>query len=104
MIDNLIIGNLSVSEKSLGILETDKTIRLSINEANNKSGKLWLPHILKTVGLFKSTSEVLKIGKQRILSNKIKDIKEKQLDRIIIEPECTRFKIGKKVFWLFVNV
>lgn len=104
MIDNIIIGQLDVSEESLGILSTEKSIYLTINEAKFGGNQLWLPLILKNVGLFNSTSEIIKIDKQRLASSKFKDLKEQNICREIIEPESTRFKIGKKVFWLFVNM
>ena len=103
MIDNIIIGQLLVNERSLGILPDENTVRFSKNEFLNDQGELFLPVILKSIGLFKSTTHIRQLNKQRLQSKKITDPLSKNLWRIINKPEVTHFKIGKNNFWLFVG-
>ena len=104
-LDNIIIGNLveGLTESQLGISPEEVTIHLTENEVVNDKGDLFLPHILKTVGLFKSTGEIRKINDQRLKSDKFKNDPDQNLWRTLEQPEVTRFKIGKKIFWLFVG-
>lgn len=99
MIDNIVIGKPLVELEKLGVLEEENTVFISFNE----DGTIFLPAALKQAGVFNSTSEIRQINKQREQSNKIKDDKERILWRNISEPEMTRFKIGKKIFWLIVG-
>ena len=98
ILDNIIVGGLveGLTERDLEIARFETTIRLDGSER-------FLPRILVGVGLFKSTNEVRQIDKQRMVSDKFKDPLEQQLWRTLDQPEMTRFKIGKKVFWLFVG-
>jgi hypothetical protein len=104
-IDNIIVGNLveGLTEEQIGISPSEDTIRLSVEQATNDKGDLFLPNILKTVGLFKSTSEIRKINDQRLKSDKFKKDPDQNLWRICIRPEMTSFKIGKRVFWLIIG-
>ena len=104
-VDNIIVGPLveGLTEFQLGILPDEDTIRLSFDEVRNDSGDVFLPHILKTVGLFKSTGEIRKINEQRLKSEKFKKDPDQNLWRNCIQPEMTSFKIGKKVFWLIIG-
>jgi hypothetical protein len=104
-IDNIIVGNLveGLTEDQIGIHSSEDTIRLSFKQAINDKGDLFLPNILKNVGLFKSTSEIRKINDQRLKSDKFKNIPNQNLWRTCIQPEMTSFKIGKKVFWLIIG-
>ena len=105
IIDNIIVGTLvdGVTERDLGVLPDEHTIRLSIEEATNEQGKLFLPHILKVAGLFKSTSEIRNINIQRQNQDKFKNNPDQDLWRSIDRPEMTEFKIGKNVFWFIVG-
>lgn len=104
-IDNVIVGNLvkGLTENQLGISASENTVRLSFNEAINDKGDLFLPNIFKTAGLFKTTSEIRRINKQRLNSDKFKKDPDQNLWRSCTQPEMTSFKIGKKVFWLIIG-
>lgn len=103
MIDNIIIGELvdGLTSKDLGIGDEETTIRIDLAQANDM--QLFLPRILVHVGLFKTTSEIKRINKDRMNSKKIKDSNSRNLWRTLDQPEMTLFKIGKKVFWLIVG-
>lgn len=103
MIENLIIGKLinGLTNEKVGILESEETIYIDIETANDM--EVFLPRLLVHAGIFKSTSEIKRIHKDRIKSNKIADPDSKNLWRILTRPEMTYFKIGKKAFWLFVG-
>ena len=101
--DNIVIGTLLVPETDLGILLSETTLRFTIEELLNYNDELYLPHILKHCGLYKSVSEVKRIAKVRRASDKIIDPLSKELDRVITQPEFTNFKIGKNSFWLAVG-
>ena len=104
-LDNIIIGDLveGLTELQVGISSSEDTIRLSVADAENDNGDLFLPHILKIIGLFKSTGDIRRINDQRLKSDKFKNDPDQNLWRKLDRPEVTRFKIGKKVFWLFVG-
>lgn len=103
MIDNLIIGNLveGLTPHDLGIGKEETTVTIGVREATEM--ELFLPRLLVHAGLFKTTSEIKRIHKDRIKSTKIKDSDSRNLWRTIDMPEMTQFKIGKKVFWLIVG-
>jgi len=103
MIDNIVIGNLveGLSPVDLGILDYESNVYMTMEEA--KQANLFLPSILVKIGLFKSTSEIKKIAKQRDASKKIIDPNSRLLWRTITQPELTHFKIGKKSFWVAVG-
>ena len=105
LIDNIIVGNLveGLTETQIGISSDEDTVRLSFDQAKNQSGELFLPHILKTVGLFKSTGEIRKINEQRLKNDKFRNDLDQDLWRNCTHPEMTSFKIGKKVFWLIIG-
>ena len=103
MIDNLIVGvpveGLTLDD--LGIGREEETKHIGVAEAAKM--EMFLPRILVHIGLFKSTSEVRRINKDRQKSKKIKDPDSRNLWRTLNRPEMTHFKIGKKVFWLIVG-
>lgn len=103
MIDNIIIGDMvdGLTNLSIGILPSENNFIISKQEAIDMNR--FLPSILVTAGLFKSTSEIKKIAATRKDSKKIKDVDSKLLWRNIDKPELTQFKIGKKSFWLVVG-
>ena len=103
MIDNIIIGELveGLTPHDLGIGKEETTITIGVREATEM--ELFLPRLLVHVGLFKTTSEVKRIDKDRKNSTKIKDENSRNLWRNLDKPEFTQFKIGKKVFWLAVG-
>lgn len=103
MIDNIIVGELveGLIPKDLGIGDEETTIRIDLVQANDM--QLFLPRILVHVGLFKTTSEIKRINKDRLNSKKIKDSNSRELWRTLDQPEMTHFKIGKRNFWLIVG-
>lgn len=102
-IDNVVIGEPLVPLEDLGVLEDEETVRFTFAGLTNSQGNVFLPHILVNVGVFKSTSECRNINKQRQKSSKFNKDPDQDLWRNIERPEFTRFKIGKRVFWLIVG-
>jgi len=102
-IDNIIVAGLveGLTENALGIDPTENTINVSKYRAEEL--EWFLPRILVEVGMFKTTSEIRRIHDQRKKSSKIIDPLSKSIWRTIDSCEATSFKIGKKVFWLFVT-
>lgn len=92
-IDNIVVGKPFSSLESLGIEPREHTVFVD--------GPLWLPSLLVKLGLFKSTSEISRINKQR----KHLIAKDSNLDlwRLLKKPELTEFKVGKRYFWLLVG-
>ncbi len=103
IIDNIIIGVPIADLDAMGILPDDNTVRLSFDEVTNDKGNVFLPAVLKTVGVFDSTSQAKQVNEQRKKSDKITDPLSKNIWRNIEGPEFTYFKIGKRVFWLLVG-
>ena len=101
--DNIIIGREIATLEELEILETETIERFTFDAVRNDQGNLWLPHLLVKLGVFKSTSECNQINKQRQASSKFNKDKDQNLWRSFDRPEFTKFKIGKKVFWLIVG-
>lgn len=103
MIDNIVIGELvdGLTLADLGILDHEVNVHISMDEA--EESKMFLPSMFVKAGLFKSTSEIKKIAKQRDTSKKIKDDDSRLLWRTLTKPELTQFKIGKKAFWVVVG-
>lgn len=103
MLDNIIVGELveGLTPHDLGIGKEETTLRVNSFQANDM--QMFLPRILVHVGLFKTTSEIKRINKDRVNSKKIKDSNSRNLWRTLDKPEMTQFKIGKKVFWLIVG-
>jgi hypothetical protein len=102
-IDNIIIGTPIVPLELLGIDEEETTLRFSMEELKDENGRIFLPRVLVRAGIFKSTTEIKRISKQRMDSKKLKDPLQKNLWRNLEAPEFTPFKIGKNVFWLIVG-
>jgi len=103
MIDNIIVGELveDLTLDDLGVGEEELNHTVSITAASEM--EFFLPRILVHAGVFKTTSEVKRINKDRVKSTKITDPDSKNLWRTLTRPEMTHFKIGKKVFWLVVG-
>ncbi len=103
LLDNLMIGapveGITFSELGIGKEETTVTVDLELA----KELQLFLPRLLVHVGLFKNTSEVKRVNKDREKSTKIKDPASRNLWRTLKGPEMTHFKIGKRNFWLVVG-
>jgi len=103
IVDNIIIGDLieGLTCDDVGIGAEENTINMMMCDAQEL--KMFLPKILVSLGLFKSTSDVRRIHKQRVLSTKITDANSRNLWRTIDKPEMTHLKIGKQNFWLVVG-
>lgn len=101
--NNVVIGEPLVSLEALGVEETETIVRFSFDEVTNDQGNVFLPHLLKTLGVFNSTNECRRINEQRQKSSKFNKDPNLNLWRNINRPEFTNFKIGKKVFWLIVG-
>lgn len=102
-IDNLVIGTPveGLTLHCLGVGNEETTLHLEPQGCIDT--RLFLPAILVHVGLFKTTSEVKRIHKDRQNSKKIKDPLSRDLWRTLNRPEMTHFKIGKRNFWLIVG-
>ena len=105
IIDNIIVGTLvdGLTERDLGVLDHEHTVRFTVEEATNPAGAIFLPQILKAAGLFKSTTEIHNINRQRQKSEKFANDPDQDLWRNIFAPEMTQFKIGRKAFWFIVG-
>jgi len=103
LIDNLIIGTPieGLTLANLGIGKEETTVTIDLEQAREL--QLFLPRLLVEAGLFKNTSEVKRISKDREKSTKIKDPDSRNLWRTLERPEMTHFKIGKRNFWLVVG-
>ena len=101
--NNVVIGEPLVSLEALGVEETETIVRFSFDEVTNDQGNVFLPHLLKTLGVFNSTNECRRINEQRQKSSKFNKDPNQILWRSIDRPEFTNFKIGKKVFWLIIG-
>lgn len=99
--DNIIVGVLveNLTPGDLGILPSEETMHIPFHE----NGDTFLPKILVELKLFKSTSEIKNINKQRLKSIDLTKFPEQDLWRSLTRPEMTKFKIGKRVFWLIVG-
>ena len=101
--NNVVIGKPLVSLKKLGVEATETTVKFSFDQLRNDQGNVFLPHVLKTIGVFGSTNECRRINDQRQKSSKFNKDANLNLWRNIEGPEFTEFKIGKKVFCLIVG-
>jgi hypothetical protein len=103
MIDNIVIGAPveGISLKDLGVGVEETTIIIPMVKAIEL--ELFLPRLLVEAGIFKTTSEVKRIARDRDKSTKIVDLNSKHLWRTITSPEFTTCKIGKKIFTLIVG-
>ena len=101
-IDNIVIGNLveGVTLEMLGVLDDEVTIHIS--EADALDMNLFLPKMLATAGVFQNTSEVKRLQKVRDTMTKLNE-DERVLWRTMTTPELTRFKVGKKLFWVIMG-
>lgn len=98
-IDNIIVGNLveGVTPEMLGILDEEVTLHITEDDARDMN--FFLPKILVSAGVFQNTSEIKRIQKDRDAMGQLCD-DERVLWRNLTNPEFTRFKVGKKLFWL----
>jgi len=105
MIDNIIVGKPveGLTLDDLGIGQEETTVQLDPRSQDCIETRLFLPALLVHVGLFKTTSEIKRINKDRQNSKKITDPLSRNLWRTLDEPEMTFFKIGKRVFTLIVG-
>jgi hypothetical protein len=101
--DNVVIGEPLVSLEALGVSNDEDTSHFLFSDVTNDQGNVFLPHLLVKLGVFNSTSECRNINKQRQKSSKFNEDADQDLWRNIDRPEFTKFKIGRKVFWLIVG-
>jgi len=101
--DNVVIGEPLVSLEALGILESEETVHFSFDELRSENNNIFFPHLLKTIGVFKSTNECRRINAQRQKSSKFNKDPNQNLWRDLNGLEFTQFKIGRKVFCLIVG-
>lgn len=101
-IDNIVIGELveGLTLEMLGVLDEEVTLHISEDEA--REANFFLPKLLVTAGVFQNTSEIKRIQKQRDTMGHLCD-DERVLWRNLTNPELTRFKIGKKLFWIIAG-
>ena len=101
-IDNIIIGNLveGVTLEMLGVLPDEVTIHISEDDAREMD--FFIPKLLVHAGVFPSTSEVRRIQKVRDNMTHL-PTDERIIWRTAKDPELTKFKVGKKLFWLIVG-
>ena len=104
--DLIVVGEPLCTFEELGFSEEDTIVY--------EDEERFLPRILVKHGLFKSTSAIKQINKQRLEQDQItipcypgkiaSTNPDQNLWRTIEEKELTPFKIGRQVFWLLVGV
>jgi hypothetical protein len=101
-IDNIVIGNLveGVTLEMLGVLDEEVTVHISEDDA--REANFFLPRLLVDAGVFPNTSEIKRIQKQRDTMGHLCD-DERVVWRNLTNPELTKFKIGKKLFWIIMG-
>ena len=101
-IDNIVIGNLveGLTLEMLGVCDDAVTVYISADDA--REANFFLPRLLVTAGVFPNTSEVRRIQKDRDGMGQLCD-DERVLWRNLANPELTRFKVGKKLFWVIAG-
>ena len=101
-IDNIVIGELveGVTLEMLGVLDDEVTLQIAEDDAREMN--FFLPKILADLGVFQNTTEVKRIQKTRDTQSKLTE-DERVLWRNLTAPELTRFKVGKKLFWVIVG-
>lgn len=101
-IDNIVIGNLveGVTLEMLGVCDDEVTIHISEDSA--REDNFFLPRLLVNAGVFPATSEIRRIQKARDNMMRL-SVDERNLWRNLRNPELTRFKVGKKLFWLIAG-
>jgi len=101
-IDNIVIGELveGLTLEMLGVCDEEVTLHISEDDARDMN--FFLPKLLVAAGVFPNTSEIKRIQKQRDTMGQLCD-DEKVLWRNLANPELTRFKVGKKLFWLIAG-
>ena len=103
ILDNIVIGTPLVDLHLLGVTEEETTVSFTMDEVRNDNGDIFLPTLLKRVGLFTSNGQIKQINQQRLKSEKFKKDPDQNLWRTLERPEFTEFKVGKRVFWLIVG-
>ncbi len=101
-IDNIVIGELveGVTLEMLGVLDDEVTIHITEDDA--KEANFFLPRLLCDAGIFPTTSDIRRIQKDRDKMGQLCD-DERVLWRNLANPELTKFKVGKKLFWLIAG-
>jgi hypothetical protein len=101
-IDNIVIGELveGLTLEMLGVLDEEVTVHMTKERAEELN--FFLPKILVDLGIFQNTSEIKRIQKQRDTMGHLCD-DERVIWRHIANPELTKFKVGKKLFWIIVG-
>ncbi len=101
-IDNIVIGNLveGVTLEMLGVCDDEVTIHISEDDA--REANFFLPRLLVMAGVFPTTSEVRRIQKDRDNMTHLPEA-ERNLWRNLKDPELTKFKVGKKLFWIIAG-
>lgn len=101
-IDNVVIGNLveGLTLEMLGVQSDEVTIHISEDDARETN--FFLPRLLVIAGVFQGTTEIKRIQKVRDTQAQLCD-DERVLWRNLANPELTRFKVGKKLFWLIAG-
>lgn len=102
-IDNIVVGTPLVDLHLLGVTDNEHTVFIHPDDVTNDNGDIFLPALLKHVGMFPSTGQVRQINQQRMKSEKFKNDPDQDLWRSLDQLEFTNFKIGKRVFWLIVG-
>ncbi len=101
-IDNIVIGDLveGVTLEMLGVCDDEVTIHITEDDA--REANFFLPRLLVTAGVFPTTSEIRRLQKDRDKMGRLCD-DERVLWRNLRNPELTKFKVGKKLFWLIAG-
>lgn len=101
-IDNIVIGELveGLTLEMLGVLDEEVTVHISEAEAADMN--FFLPKLLVAAGVFSNTSEIKRIQKQRDTMGQLCD-DERIMWRNLTNPELTKFKVGKKLFWIIAG-
>jgi hypothetical protein len=101
-IDNIVIGDLveGVTLEMLGVCDDEVTVHITEDDARNMN--FFLPKLLATAGVFQNTTEVKRIQSARDTMGHLCD-DERILWRNVTHPELTKFKVGKKLFWVIVG-
>lgn len=103
LIDNIVIGEPLVPLRKLGVGKRENTVFLDPEEVTGPDGEIFLPAVLKHVGMYNSTSQIKQINQQRMKQEKFANDPDQNLWRKLKRPEFTNFKIGKHNFWLIVG-
>mgnify|MGYP000041013689 CR=1 FL=1 len=101
-IDKIVIGELVEGVTLDMLVVCDDEVRLHITEDDARDMEFFLPKMLVSIGLFPSTTEIRHIQKVRNGMEHL-PLDERNLWRNLTTPELTKFKIGKKLFWVVMG-